>query len=514
MKKTKFLLIGLGALLVTVACENKLDLEPQGAPSTGSFWKTSSDATAGVNAIYSLYSDDDMYGRGFFWLNNASDDIGTKPRANAEKMKNFTVNGSESETKEIWRKHYQVMKRCNEALRNIPNISMDAVLKNKLLGEAYFNHAVMHLELAYHYGDDKAGIPIPDRNNPENVFIPRAKNVAENYAYIAEDLKKAADLLPYFNELSASNYGRAHKTAAWGYLARTYLYAKDYDNAIKYANLVVTSGKHSLLPNFEDVFKIANNWSSEYIWSVTSSATDSNLGCIFPGVCLDDTGWREYNGWGNFYPTKELFDTYVVGDKRLSATILQKGDKFMYFGKEVSYNEGTYVVNASNRTGYQFKKYMEPYSYPKIKAGTSDIVDTRYVNANGDKPSTALNLPLLRYADVLLMLAEAKLMKSQNADTEINLIRNRAGLKSISGATMVDLKRERRCELAGEWTDRHFDLVRWGDAKTTYAQPLHHYDGSVIYPARNFNPTIHHVWPIPPDEIGISKGTLTQNQGW
>ena len=79
---------------------------------------------------------------------------------------------------------------------------------------------------------------------------------------------------------------------------------------------------------------------------------------------------------------------------------------------------------------------------------------------------------------------------------------------------MTDLKRERRCELAGEWTDRHFDLVRWGDAQATYAQPLHDYDGVVIYPARNFNPAIHSVWPIPPDEIAVSKGTLTQNQGW
>jgi len=154
---------------------------------------------------------------------------------------------------------------------------------------------------------------------------------------------------------------------------------------------------------------------------------------------------------------------------------------------------------------------MEPFSYPKTGSGAVDI---RYVNANGDKPSTALNVPLLRYADVILMLAEAKLMKGQNADTEINMIRRRAGLADLSGATLTDLKRERRCELAGEWTDRHFDLVRWGDAKETYAKPLHHYDGTVIYPARNFNPAVHHVWPIPPDEIAVSKGTLSQNQGW
>lgn len=511
MKKISFLFIGLGLLFATLSCENELDQIPQGAPSTGNFWKTAADAKAGVNSIYALYNDDNMYGRGFFWLNNASDDIGTKPRQNAERIKNFIVDGSESDTKDIWKVHYEIMKRCNDVIRNIPNITIDEPTKNRMLGEAYFNHAVMHLELAYRYGDDRAGIPIQDREDPTNIYIPRTKNVAENYAYIAADLVKAADLLPYFSELSTDNYGRAHKTAAWGYLVRTYLYAKDYDSAIKYADLIMKSGKQALLPNFEDVFKVSNNWSSEYIWSATSSAGTTTLGSIFPGVCLEDKGWGAYNGWGNFYPTKELLDTYVPNDKRLAATILKKGDKFIYFGNEVTFNEGAYQVSSSNRTGMQFKKYMDPFSFPKTTSGS---VDTRYVNANGDKPSTALNVPLLRYADVILMMAEAKLMKGQNADTEINMIRNRAGLASISGATMTNLKRERRCELAGEWTDRHFDLVRWGDAQATYAQPLHDYNGLVIYPARNFNPAIHNVWPIPPDEIAVSKGTLTQNQGW
>ena len=511
MKKTILLFFGSLVYFLFMVCENELDLDPQGAPSSAGFWKTPADAKAGLNAIYGLYSNDDMYGRGFFWLNNASDDIGTKSRANAERIKNFTVDGSESDTKNIWALHYEVMKRCNDLLRNVPKIAMDESVKSKMIGEAYFNHAVMHLELAYRYGDERAGIPIQDRENPTNIYVPRAKNVAENYTYIANDLIKAAELLPYFNELTPDNYGHAHKTAAWGYLVRTYLYAKDWDNAIKYANLIISSGKHKLLDNFEDVFKIANNWSSEYIWSVTSSASNTSLGSIFPGVCLEDKGWGAYNGWGNFYPTKELFDSYQSGDKRRSATILQKGDKFIYFGQEAIFNEGKYVAGSSNRTGYQFKKYMEPFTYPKT---ATNSVDIRYVNANGDKPSTALNLPLLRYADVILMLAESKLMKGQNADVEINMIRNRAGLPNITGATMIDLKRERRCELAGEWTDRHFDLVRWGDAQAVYALPLHHYDGKVIYPSRNFNPKVHHVWPIPPDEIAVSKGSLPQNAGW
>ncbi|SIS61272.1 SusD family protein [Chryseobacterium shigense] len=79
---------------------------------------------------------------------------------------------------------------------------------------------------------------------------------------------------------------------------------------------------------------------------------------------------------------------------------------------------------------------------------------------------------------MILIKAEALLMQCQNADVEINLIRVRAGLIPKTGCTLADLKHERRCELAGEWADRHRDLVRWGDAKSTYAKALHGINGN------------------------------------
>ncbi|MCD9015288.1 RagB/SusD family nutrient uptake outer membrane protein [Parachryseolinea silvisoli] len=516
MKKIFYLSLLAGVLGVT-SCDDMLDVTPQGSPVAGSFWANETDAISGINAVYAEYSNDDMYGRGFFWLSNGSDDIGTKPRAFSENVKAFKVTGNESETKNIWGLHYRTMKRCNDVLRNVPAINMDEKLKNRILGEAHFHHAVMHLELAYHYGDHRAGVPIIDRENPSDPYVRRPANVNVNYDYIAGDLKAAAELLPYFDEYKPSDYGRPHKTAAWAYLVRTYLYAGDWANAELYADMVIKSGKHDLLEKFSDVFSIANNFSPEYIWSVTSSAKDTGLGSIFPGVLLEDKGWGAYNGWGVFYPTQDLYEEYESGDERREATILKTGDKFAYFGDTVVFNQGKYVVSSSNRTGLQFRKFMEPFGYPK--AGGS--VDTRYVNTNADKPTTALNVPLIRYADVLLMSAEAKIKQGKSGDAEINEVRDRADLDPINGATLDDLKHERRCELAGEWTDRHFDLVRWGDAQSKYAQPLYHAfakddkgNPKVIYEGRTFNPTIHHVWPIPPDEIAVSKETLWQNQGW
>jgi hypothetical protein len=489
------------------SCESQLDLQPQGTPSSGNFWKTGDDAIAGINSIYALYSSNGMYGGGAFWYMSASDDYGTKATGNADRFKNFQLDGNESETRGSWGLHYQAMKRANDALRNIPIIAMDESLKNRLMGEAYFNHAVMHLELAYRYGDSRAGIPIPDREDPTKIYIERPANVGVNYAYIAADLLKAAELLPLFSTLSAADYGRAHRTAAWAYLARTYLYAKDWPNAAKYADMVIGSGQHELLANFKDVFTTANNWSKEYIWSVTNSATFPNsVGCVFPGLLLEDKGWGIYNGWGQFYPTQDLYESYEAGDQRREVTILRKGDTFQFFGQPRTYNVGAFAVSASNRTGLQFNKYMEPYTHAN-PMGT-------YVNSNGNRPTTAMNVPLLRYADVVLMKAEASLMMNQNADPQINAIRVRAGLSPIQNATLDHLKRERRNELAGEWTDRHYDLVRWGDAQRVYAKPTLHADGHVIYPGRTFNPSVMHVWPIPPEEIRVSKETLTQNQGW
>jgi len=93
-------------------------------------------------------------------------------------------------------------------------------------------------------------------------------------------------------------------------------------------------------------------------------------------------------------------------------------------------------------------------------------------------------------------------------------VRKRAGLPPLTGATMDDLKRERRCELAGEFANRHLDLVRWGDAQSTYAKALHKADGSIVSPGRTFNPAVHNVWPVPSNEITNGGGVITQNEGW
>lgn len=499
MKRIIFLSFAIAAL---AACNKKLDIKPEGAPTSEDYFKQESDAIGANNAIYKQFDDENFYGRGFWWFINASDDMVTgRVKAEGDNIKDFNgsfIGGSYTETQ--WAMRYSVIKNANDLINNLPKISMDETKKQELMGDAYFFSGLMYFELAYTYGDDRAGVPIVNRDSiGAGVVLPRTANVNVVYDYIGSELQHAANLLPYFENLAPENRGRPHKTAAWAFLAKMYLYKKDYAKAELYADSVINSGKHALLSNFSDVFTIANNFSSEYIWSVTSNSKAPNgWGSILPGVMLENKGWGKYNGWGYFMPTKELYDSYENGDLRREATILKPGDAFKFFGKDTTYG------SSNSLSGYQFRKYMEPFSY----------ADGAHLSPNGDHPTTDLALPLLRYAEVLLIKAEAAIQQGKNADKEINMIRERAGLTDISGATMDELKKQRRSELAGEWANRHFDLVRWGDAAAAYAKPLHSYSGGVAWPARNFNPKIHHVWPVPRTEVISSNGIIAQNAGW
>lgn len=519
MKIKKYLPLAL-LLTLSVGCSDDFtELTPKGSTTYSNFWKTEQDAVAASNALYTHMYNGEMFGRGFFWFINASDDMVTgRSNATAENIRYFRTTGGESYIRNIYGNLYQTIRRANEIIKNVPDIQMNDALRNRVLGEAYFMRGFSYFYLASYYGDQRAGVPIVTEENMDQSHFDRAASAAENYELVESDLKKAAELLPLITTFSDEDKGRAHKDAALGYLAKTYLYWARYDaskwaDAEQAADAVASSGSGRALINsgnpeedFASVFYISNNWSSEYIWSVVSGR---QTGSILPGVILENKGWGKYNGWGYFQPTLELYNEYEAADEhRKKATILEFGDEFQYLGETRRY------ASSNSLTGFQFNKYMEPYRYPVEE----------HLNSNGDEPTTDLNVPLLRYAEILLIKAEAQIMQGKNGDAPLNLVRARAGLEPITGATMDDLKHERRVELAGEFADRHLDLVRWGDAQAAYSVASHgrvHTDKTnpdspyqvvQLEAARNYNPQVHHVWPIPPDVV--SSSDIPQNLGW
>ena len=440
----------ISSIAVFLACEkNFLETEPKGEPTLADFWKTKTDTDRAVNSLYVMNDFQGIYGRGMFLYSLiASDDfVVGKSKGQIEDIKNFITIGNGSYTRDIWPLHFQVIKRANDILNYVPEMDVSDQVKNFALGNAYFMRGLAYFQLSLLYGDSRAGIPIVDETI-ENYYIERPSSVSVSYEFAAENFTKAAELFPLFSDLNPSDYGKAHKNAAYAYLAKTHLHNAEFDNTswqkVISACDQVLKTQHELEANFEDVFKIANNWGKEYLWSVPSNTQG---GSILPGASLENKGWGKYNGWGYFAPTLDLYNFYQDGDQRRDATLLAFGDEFVFFGENRRY------WSSRNLTGIQLKKYMEPYSY----------ADGKHLNGNGDHPTTDLNIPLIRLSNIYLMRAEAKIVLGQNGDADINKVRTRAGLTPISGATIEHIKYERRAEFAGELFGRYEDLCRWGD---------------------------------------------------
>lgn len=448
-----------------------LDTTKEGTNTEGNFWKSDNDFIKAANGLYYVLGLEETYGRDLFWEQGASDDIFYSRSRGAGEMAlaNLTYDGqTESRLATIYEEFYTTMSVANNIVYHalqIPEAQRSAVVK-RTLGEAYFMRAFSHFMIAYRYGRPDNGVPfvryeeLADYNTGINEIPTQQASVTDNYRMIVEDLQNAADNLDWFKNYSQDNYGRPTRDAAYAYMVKTYAYWAQWDKSqwAKIPSLVdkiENEGQRGLLDNFADVFTIDNNWSKEYIWSVNSSGYNF-AGSEFPAIVLENKGWGFYNGWGNFKPTLELWSEYNDQDARRSATILQYGDEFKFFG-----TTRRYYSSSDNECGFQFNKYMNAFADGSVVDGAGV---SSHVSTNGDRPTTDLNLPLSRFAEMLLFKAEALIMQGKNAEAAAPL--NRIATRAKEGVTytaptMKDLMHERHCELAGEFTDRRFDLIRW-----------------------------------------------------
>ena len=311
--------------------------------------------------------------------------------------------------------------------------------------------------------------------------------------------------------------------------------AKYYDVVIEMCDKVMNmtgADKRSLYVDSSDKSKsFANLWrkeqnhSSEYIFSLEGSNTN---GARYHGVSFVNAGWGLYNTWGYYTPSLELYKAFEEGDTRRDATILSPGQHIQFMGRDIlfaGYSPDGSVTSISSRTtahvsaGMVLRKFMSPWE----TGSYSEVSNLR------DKLWNSLNCCLMRYADVMLMKAEALIWTKGEGDGEakelLNDIRERAGLPRNSQATKAQLQNERRCELAFEFQPSRFvDVIRWGLAPTLLTTPLHSViskgqNGQIVteevevYPARTYNPTYNKVFPIP-ERAFTGTENLTQNKGY
>lgn len=492
-----FITIILILMAVTLAsCEKFLDKQPH-VFTSAIYWQTADQAEAALAGAYSALQGEECLGGEDWcgmecWSDNAYlNDTGypdylsmTEFRATANLMEGDLCGLAYGE-------YYQAIKRCGDVLANVPGMTIDDGVKNRILGEANFVQAFCYYELAARYG----GLPLYDPNNSASALVRATAD--ETWAKIESNLKAATGQLAWDHQ-----EGRPGLGAAWGFLAKVYAYEKKWPEAQDAAEKVINSGSVSLFPDYTTLFTIDNETASEMLWGLGARL---NSYPITPVLLLPNNVWNGRHsepmgeGWRLVSATKAFYDAYQPGDLRKHATVAQR------YVDVVAYNGDTDTLQApNNQSPVVCIKYMTAYA-------------NGYTSWAG-----GLNVPAFRYADVLLIDAEAIMMQNGGgpanrtvgvaaAAVPFNLVRNRAGLSSIASPTFNDLMYERRMELAFEGGDRHFDLVRWGLAAEIYNNlPA---EGS-YKPARTFNPAINNLIPYPQREIDNSGGSIKQNPGY
>ena len=435
-----------------------------------------------VTAIYSKFLDFNM--SSFSWngvSSIASDDAdkGSSPGdtgSDKDVMDALTYNPSSLSIVEIFSANYEGINRCNQALNIIPQLDKaDPKLRARLMGEAKFLRAFMYFTLVKTYG----GVPIIDRlPNPssqeDRVMQLTRKSKEEVYAFIEKDLNDAVEVLFNKSQYASSERGRASKGAAYALLAKVNLYQKNWQKVVDNCNLVTG---YSIVPDYGSMFRLAGENGAESIFEIQGTGSVPIKGIQNYSVSQGARGAGGW-GWGFNTPSESLLNAYEVGDLRRNATIIFAGST-LYDGRVVP----TTVENPR----YNYKAYS---------------------SAIPDAEQSDTNIRYFRYAEVLLMKAEAlnELNQTSVAIPLLNQIRLRAGLGNTTAVSQAAVRtaiyKERRVELAFEH-DRFFDVVRTGQAVAAFA--IHR---------KTFVVGKHEVFPLPQLFLNETAGLSSQNPGY
>lgn len=484
MKKIYISIFALSAYFFSGCSNDYLDVDQTESISTKDIALFNNDEGAAtfVTAIYSKFLDWNMTSFSWIGLSSiASDDAdkGSSPGdtgSDKDLMDALTYNASTPSTSEIFAANYEGINRCNQALSIVPQLDQaNPALRARLLGEAKFLRAFMYFTLVKTYG----GVPIVDHlpnpsSDEDRIMQLTRKTSAEVYAFIESDLTDAIAALPNKSEYAASEKGRASKGAAYALLAKVNLYQKNWQKVVDNCNLVTG---YSIVPNYASMFRLAGENDAESIFEIqgTGSTPAKGIsGYSNTQGARGNGGW----GWGFNTPSQSLVNAYEAGDIRKNATIIFRGTT-LYDGRVVP-------VTVENER-YNYKAYSSAFT---------------------DGWETDVNIKYLRYAEVILMKAEAlnELNQTPAAIVLLNQIRVRAGLGNTTAVSQLDVKKaiwkERRVEMAFEH-DRFFDLVRTGQAVAAFAV-----DGKTFVAGK------HELFPLPQAFITQSNGLSAQNPGY
>lgn len=512
--KTKKILYSLffASLILATACQKDfLDVTDPNNETTAGFWDVEENLTKAITAAYGPLQQDmwwGFWGPTEMWLasNNIRSDetVLNLSWSYFQRIYQYSATPNDYPVRSLWFDMYKSIYHSNIILNNQENIKGNEAYKEKVMGEAYFIRAYAHFMLLINYGNIILKTELPQG---EEDYYQGQSSMEDVYAQIEKDFKEAKAKLP--QSWPDDFKGRATKGSAAGMLGKALMYQKKYAEAETEFKDVEAMG-YSLVDDYSSLFDGSNENSSESLFEIQYSRSDAK------GVDLNeatssnnilahkDFFYNTTDFMHNLYmndttatgePSKRVLGSIVWNDDRANAFFLSNADYHLGVSSETMTATEYYEEFGLNPNMSFFKKFC----YNEEVWGIDNYI-------------TEANYTVLRYADILLMLAEALNEQGRTTDAipYVNLVRNRAGAVLISSMNQEQLRQhirhvERPLELAIE-SVRFYDLVRWGNIKSVLGQHnrIH---------ASKFDEGTDEYWPIPRDEMD-SNPNVKQNPGY
>ena len=510
------------------SCKDFLEETPTDFVSIGNFYQNENDIKSALAGVYDILGKNNAYGRNFFLEMDMSDEQNYNNQSvvpTAPDLQYFNYQTSDTKLEGVWSNLYQGVNRANLLIENVDKATdLSADKKTAYKAEAMFLRAYYYFLLTSNFG--KVPLRLESTKSPNEVdFAPATYQ--EIYKQILDDMEFAAEKVA---DITAYNHGgRVTKSAVYGILARVNLKMAGapmrdksrFAEARKWAKKVMDIGYHQLHADYSQVFKNyaqkvyfnkESIWEVEFAYVSGTQYEEGQVGSSNGVITSDRTLGYSY---GLQRPMEVYYKRFDNQDLRRDWNI----SNFTYSNGQRVLLSGTNVTIYYNRYGAKFRREYE--NNPAKSVNTSII-----------------NFPILRYADVLLMFAEADNAVNGGPSAEaieaVNNVRRRAFGKMMAGATNINefdiannldevefqafIQDERSRELGYEAL-RRFDLVRWGIYYSTMKNLLNfkssaHVNYRVVpfIPAENISPK-DTLFAIPSDEMTVNK-LMVQNPGW
>lgn len=486
------ILVPLAMTCLTAGCID-LEVTNPNTRTTDTFWLTEDDAISAINAAYGGIQANGVYGRWFHFVGDARTDVATS-RSPWTDLQNWTktvlVTPDFGPNQDVWNEHYRALYRINQVIVNVPEMDIDAGLKSRVVGEATFLRGLLYYNLAVLYGN----VPVVTEPVAAGEF-PSNQPTAAVLAQVEQDAAAAAAALPA--SYTGNDVGRATRGAALALQGRAQLQQRKWAEAAASFRQVVESGQYQLAPTFAENFTMAGDNNVESVFEAQFGGPDV-LASGTRGLNIAKMVGPPTIGFTDVQPTEWYFQQFFAEsgtpDPRLEATI--------FWNRPGGMDVHGQPFATRYPTGFKDTGIDETYFWKKFGEYWMPLQDW----------DAALNYKVIRYADVLLMFAEAlnEAGSTEEAATYLNMVRDRVGLDDVpSTLSQAEMRARIGHEMLMElgWENKRLPYLKRHDMFNKATLEPHDPDFFFFVDGKS------ELLPIPQTEVDVNPN-VEQNPGW